>query len=203
MDFRTDLACERFDIYKKKNNLSSVEGIKVESIREDKLNVVTVDVLNEIGSKNINKEIGKYITIEITDFKYFEEEDKQKLIDKLSSIIVTLVGDIKSAIIVGLGNIYVTPDALGPKVVKYTNVTRHLTLFAKEFIDSNTKQISAISPGVLGTTGIETSEIVESIVSNVKPDIVIVIDALASSSMDRVSNTIQLTNTRYNTRFRC
>ena len=101
----------------------------------------------------------------------------------------------KSILVVGLGNESVTPDSLGPKVIKEVQVTRHILNFAKELVEPNTRAVSAIAPGVLGTTGIETSEIILSIVKSVKPDMLIVIDSLASSSIHRIGNTIQLSNT--------
>lgn len=97
--------------------------------------------------------------------------------------------------VVGLGNINITPDALGPKVASYVNVTRHLLKYARELITEPVNEISAISPGVLGTTGIETEEIIQAVTENVKPDVIIAIDSLASMSVSRVGRTIQLSNT--------
>ena len=98
-------------------------------------------------------------------------------------------------LVVGLGNIYVTPDSLGPKVIKDIDITRHFLKYTPEYIDPNTRPVTAISPGVLGTTGIETSEIIKGIVDNVKPKLVIVIDSLASKSIERISSTIQIADT--------
>ena len=89
-------------------------------------------------------------------------------------------------LVVGLGNIYVTPDALGPKVINEIDITRHLLKYVPQYLDKNTRPVSAISPGVLGTTGMETAEILKGIVDNVKPKLVIVIDSLASRSMERI-----------------
>lgn len=97
--------------------------------------------------------------------------------------------------IVGLGNINITPDALGPKVASYVNVTRHLLRYARELITEPVNEVSAISPGVLGTTGIETEEIIQAVTENVKPDVIIAIDSLASMSVSRVGKTIQLSDT--------
>lgn len=195
LNFRTDLADERVDVYKRVNNLTDIDGIKVTENTDKISKTVTVDVLNENGSNVLKKDIGKYITIEVRDMKYLEENDKVTLINNIAKQILDLIGDKKSVIIIGLGNMYVTPDALGPKVVKYVNVNRHLFKYAKEYVDNNSKQVSAISPGVMGTTGIETEEIVESVVKRVEPDIVIVIDSLSSSSVNRVGTTIQISNT--------
>lgn len=98
-------------------------------------------------------------------------------------------------LVVGLGNLYVTPDSLGPKVINEIDVTRHIINYMPQVLPENTRKVSAISPGVLGTTGIETLEIIKGIVENTKPRLLIVIDALASRSIERISSTIQLSDT--------
>lgn len=197
LNFRTDMADERVDTYKKVHNLSDIDGVEVKSKSDKNVKTTTVNVLNENGANAVSKEIGKYVTMQINDVKFLEEEDKQNVISQVAQEISELVGNdkTKSVLVVGLGNLYVTPDALGPKVVQNLSLTRHLLKFAKEYVQPGTREISAISPGVLGTTGIETSEIVFSVVNKIKPDAVVVIDSLASQSVDRVGTTIQLSNT--------
>lgn len=197
INFKTDMADERVDAYKRVNNLTEIDGVKVESKNDEIVTTTTVDVLNENGATALSKEIGKYITMEIKDIKYLEEKDKNKIINTLSNEIKNLIGEdkTKSILVVGLGNIYVTPDSLGPKVVQSVDITRHLINFAKDLVEPDTRSVSALSPGVLGTTGIETSEIITSVCNEVKPDIVIAIDSLASSSINRLGTTIQLSNT--------
>lgn len=197
INFKTDMADERVDTYKRVNNLTEIDGVKVESKNDEVVTTTTVDVLNENGATALSKEIGKYITMEIKDIKYLEEKDKNKIINTLSNEIKNLIGEdkTKSILVVGLGNIYVTPDSLGPKVVQSVDITRHLINFAKDLVEPDTRSVSALSPGVLGTTGIETSEIITSVCNEVKPDIVIAIDSLASSSINRLGTTIQLSNT--------
>ena len=95
----------------------------------------------------------------------------------------------------GLGNLYVTPDALGPKVVNEIDITRHLLNYMPDVLDKDTRPVSAIAPGVLGTTGIETLEVIKGIVENIHPKLIIVIDALASRSIERISSTVQLADT--------
>ena len=195
-NFRTDMADERVDQYKQVHNLSAIDGIKVTSENSNVSKTTIVEVLNENGKNAVGKDVGKYITLEITDIEYLTDDQKQQIISEQAKQIDLLVGDnIDSIMIVGLGNVAVTPDALGPKVVSFVNVTRHMLKYAKDFVEPGTKEISAISPGVLGTTGIETEEIVESITKFVKPDVLIVIDSLASMSISRVGKTIQLGNT--------
>jgi len=195
-NFRTDMADERVDTYKQVHNLSEIEGIKIETVTDDIMNITTVDVLNDAGKIAVQKDIGKYITMELKELEYLTEEQKQKVTLSLAEQIKKLIGkEANSFMIVGLGNGKVTPDSLGPKVVSGINVTRHMLMYAKEYVEPGTKEISAISPGVLGTTGIETEEIVESVTKFVKPDVLIVIDSLASMSVSRVGKTIQLGNT--------
>ena len=197
INFKTDMADERVDVYKRFHNLSSIDRVKVSTEKENDISTTVVEILNENGSQALQKDIGKYITIELKDVKYLDEHQRKNIIDILVEQIKALIGtdNSKSILVVGLGNSQATPDSLGPKVVENLDITRHLLNFAKDFMDPDTRSVSGISPGVLGTTGIETSEIVNSVVSSVKPDIIIAIDSLASSSFKRVGNTIQLSNT--------
>lgn len=200
-NFRTDLALERRDLYKKAHNIEAdVDGIETEEEKiDDSLMVNRVKVTNEKGEQAIGKPIGSYITIDIKKLKVATEEDIQKASEivtkELKILIEKHVNTKDSILVVGLGNIYVTPDALGPKVINEIDITRHLLEYMPEVLDENTREVSAISPGVLGTTGIETLEILKGIVDNVKPKLVIVIDALASRSIERISSSIQLADT--------
>ena len=113
----------------------------------------------------------------------------------LKELISKHVSEKEDILVVGLGNEYVTPDSLGPKVISEIDVTRHILTYMPEYLDENTRPVSAISPGVLGTTGIETLEILKGIVDNIKPKLIIVIDALASRSIERISSSIQIADT--------
>ena len=199
-NFRTDLALERRDIYKKVNKLKEIDGIESteEEINEN-IKVSRVKITNQNGEKSIGKPIGNYITIDVKKLKIAEEEDIQKVSETLTKELKQIIdmhtdkqGDI---LVVGLGNIYVTPDALGPKVINEIDVTRHIIKYLPQYIDEGTRPVSAISPGVLGTTGIETVEILNGIVENIKPKLLVVIDALASRSIERISSTIQISDT--------
>lgn len=199
-NFRTDLALERRDIYQKVNNLKQIDGIKsTEEEINEKLKVTRVEILNKNGEKAIGKPVGNYVTIDVKKLKLAEDEDIQKAsevvnkeLKKIIDIHTDKQGDI---LVVGLGNIYVTPDALGPKVINEIDVTRHIIKYLPQYVDEGTRPVSAISPGVLGTTGIETVEILKGIVDNIHPKLLIVIDALASRSIDRISSTIQISDT--------
>lgn len=126
-----------------------------------------------------------------------EEIDKaaETLAIEIRNLIERKIQPKEEILIVGLGNEEVTPDALGPNVIKDVEVTRHIIKYLPQYIDENARPVSAIAPGVLGTTGIETLEIIKGVVDNIKPKLVIVIDALASRSIERISSTIQLSDT--------
>ena len=199
-NFRTDLALERRDIYQKINKLQQIEGIEsTEEQINDNIKVSRVKITNQNGEKAIGKPIGNYITIDVKKLKIATDEDIQKTAETLTSELKKIIDihtDKKGEIlVVGLGNIYVTPDALGPKVINEIDVTRHIKKYLPQYLDEGTRIVSAISPGVLGTTGIETVEILKGIVDNINPKLLIVIDALASRSIERISSTIQLSDT--------
>ena len=149
--------------------------------------------------KPFGKKRGNYITLDIQKMNILTEEEMENIAQSLAKEIKQLVENkIQSKediLIVGLGNEEVTPDALGPNVVKNIEVTRHIIQYLPQYIDENARPVSAIAPGVLGTTGIETVEIIKGVVDNVKPKLLIVIDALASRSIERISSTIQLSDT--------
>ena len=199
-NFRTDLASERREIYQKANKLEEIDGIETnqEEIDEN-IKVERVKITNENGEKAIGKPIGNYITIDIKKLKIAQDEEIQKASETLTRELKQIIGnhiDEKGEIlVVGLGNIYVTPDALGPKVINEIEVTRHIINYLPQYVEEGTRMVSAISPGVLGTTGIETVEILKGIVDNINPKLIIVIDALASRSIERISSTIQISDT--------
>ena len=121
--------------------------------------------------------------------------DIVKTLYEAHDIIKKHISDTEDILVVGLGNLYVTPDALGPKVVPEIQVTRHILQYMPSAMPEDTRPVSAISPGVLGITGIETMEILKGIVDNIKPKMLIVIDALASISIERISSSIQIADT--------
>lgn len=190
--FNTDMADERVDEYKIINNMSAIDGIEITEEKYEEFKVTEVNVINENGANAIEKDIGKYITFEMDNIKYIN--DINKVTEKIKQILNELIQKEKSVMVVGLGNMYVTPDALGAKVVKGIEVTRHILLLAKEILSENTREVSAICPGVMGNTGIQTSEIITAVSKIVSPEYIIVIDSLMSKSIKRVGASIQISN---------
>lgn len=196
---RTDLAVENRELFKEKNNDDS-PGVNVEKIEEENYTITRVKVMTKEGSENLHKPIGNYITIDVPRLKKSDEDLKDEISQVLAKEIKGLgKNNEKSKIlIVGLGNWNITPDALGPMVVERVLVTRqYFVNYNKEF-DETVANVAALSPGVMGITGIETGEIIKGVVEKVKPDLVIAVDALASRKMDRVSSTIQISDTGIN-----
>ena len=196
---RTDLAIEARELYTEQNK-REVPGVEVEREEEKEYTITRVKILDETGSKNMGKAIGSYITIEVPGLKKTDQDLKDEISKVLAKEIKELAKTDKKTktLIVGLGNWNVTPDALGPKVVERALVTRHLFVAYKKDEDDTVANVSAISPGVMGTTGIETGEIIKGVVEKTNPDLVIAIDALASRKMERVSTTIQISDTGIN-----
>ena len=181
------------------NIKDNIEGIETNITEEGNIKITEVKVINENGANSIGKPVGSYITIDINKLKLATDEEIEcygnALSKELKKLIDQHVEKQDEILVVGLGNIYVTPDSLGPKVINEVDVTRHILKYMPEALEEGTRAVSAISPGVLGTTGMETLEIVNGIVNNVKPKLIIVIDALASRSIERISSSIQLADT--------
>ncbi len=196
---RTDLALEAKEI-REEEGMKSIPGVQTDIEGNNQIRITRVQITEESGSRILGKPIGNYITIEVPNLKNNDidlmEETSRTIAKELMRI--TNLKENSSILIVGLGNWNVTPDALGPKVTEKVLVTRHMTEYIPEQIDESVRPVSAISPGVLGITGIETSEIILGIVNRIKPDLVIAIDALASRRMERVNSTIQISDTGIN-----
>ena len=164
--------------------------------------VSRVVVEDEQGAEAMGKPPGTYITIESCHMSDGGPSTRHALSEALATELKVLLDrhtrPVRTTLIVGLGNWNVTPDALGPRVIQEMLVTRHLLEVSPEMAAEGVQSVCAVAPGVLGITGIETGEIIQGIVNNVKPDLVIAIDALASRSLERVGTTIQIADTGIN-----
>ena len=186
---RTDLAIEFLD------ENSELDGISFKKTSFEDIMITDV-IVEDSGSKFINKKAGIYTTIEFNDITDKNNQDNvlKIFVIKLKEMLEKLNLDISdSCLIIGLGNERSTPDSLGPLSINNVLVTNHL--FELGELSSSFRRVSALNPGVMGTTGIETSDIISSVVEKIKPDFIIVIDALASQSIERVNKTIQMTDT--------
>lgn len=196
---RTDLALEAKEFHESKSK-ESIPGVRVDTDGDKDIKITRVRIEDETGARLMGKPVGNYITIEVPRLKEKDIDLMEDVSRTLAKEIISLVKlDDKSVIlVVGLGNWNITPDSLGPKVIEKIMVTRHMTEFLPDQIDDSVRSVCALSPGVLGITGIETSEIILGVVNRVKPDLVIAIDALASRKLERVNTTIQIADTGIN-----
>lgn len=189
---RTDLVADIISNEKLSNiyeENDDINGCHIKRIRLDKYNALKID-----------KKEGNYTTIyfdDITDKNNYDNVLNVFKKEFLNILSLTGIEDDDTCLVIGLGNDKSTPDSLGPKTINNIEVTRHIyELF--NTLEKGYRVVSALNPGVMGTTGIETSDIIESVIKKVRPDFIIVIDALASDCVDRVLKTIQITNTGIN-----
>ncbi len=196
---RTDLALERHQMAINEHG-SEISGVDVEELQIEDIHISRLSISSEDGSKKLNKPIGDYLTFEVPSLKQHDPKIQEKVenifAQEFRSFVKKLnIADNAKVLIIGLGNWNVTPDALGPKVIEDVLITRHLFELMPEQVEKGFRPVSAFSPGVMGLTGIETSEIVCGVIDKSKPDFLVVVDALASRSLERVNTTIQIANT--------
>lgn len=199
MRVRTDLALEAKESFEGSD--TEVHGVIVEEDYDESrdIRLTRVQIVSERGAREMGKPMGNYLTLEAPGMAVPDEDYHREISETLAQHIKELMGGEKeqSILVAGLGNRDVTPDALGPKTVSNLLITRHLIREYGKGVMGTEKcsLISGIVPGVMAQTGMETSEIIRGIVEQTKPDLLIVIDALAARSTKRLSRTIQITDT--------
>lgn len=191
MDFRTDLALERCEFLGK----TEIDGVEIEAFRDKKAKVSRINVVDERGEEAIGKPQGMYVTVEVAPFAKHAQFIDDSL-DALTREIKRLLPPDGSVLVAGLGNMKITPDALGPKCASMIFATRHITgeLLHQTGLE-NLRTVSSFSTGVTGDTGAEALELIKGIAETIKPNAVIIIDALAARSVSRLGNTVQLCST--------
>ena len=194
---RTDLAVEAKKLWEESaRENTQLEGVKAREGMREGFEVTTVQILNEQGERALGKPMGNYVTVELTGLRRREEDAfgraARALGAELSQLLRLKEGE--SALVVGLGNRAITPDAVGPKAADHTLVTRHLVEQLPEHF-GHFRPVSVLAAGVLGTTGMESGELVAAVVRQLQPSCVIAVDALASRSLSRVCRTVQIADT--------
>nr|MDD6335252.1 GPR endopeptidase [bacterium] len=186
---RTDLAMEAAEG-------QSMPGVIVSTITLGPLTQTDVRITSREGAQHVGKPMGNYITQQWESNLYLDTEQRDQAAAICAKSLRQLLGEGKKHIlVVGLGNRHITPDALGPRVVEKILVTRHITTTHPEWLDQRFITISAIAPGVMGETGVETAEVIRAVVQKVRPDAVVCVDALASRRTQRVACTLQMSDT--------
>lgn len=202
-NIRTDLALEQKERFESDN--VEVPGVVLEEEYDEKLEIRTTRVViqTEKGAKTMGKPVGTYITLEAPNLAVPDEDYHREVSKEIAQILKELIQGEKeeyNVLVIGLGNRLVTPDALGPNVADNLVVTRHIIKEYGKYAMGGKKvhTVSAIVPGVMGQTGMETLEIVKGVVEETKPDFAIAIDALAARNSKRLNRTIQLADTGIN-----
>ncbi|HEX7065203.1 MAG TPA: GPR endopeptidase [Bacillales bacterium] len=195
---RTDLALEAHELTAEKQQSPSIEGVVVKKDDLEGIKLTSVDISEE-GAEKVGKKPGHYLTFEIEGIRKRDSALQEKVEEVFAKQFAKFIDSLDipkeaSCLIVGLGNWNVTPDALGPIAIEQILITKHLFDLTPENVDEGFRPVSAISPGVMGVTGIETSDIINGVIEKTKPDFVIAIDALASRSIERVNTTIQISD---------
>jgi GPR endopeptidase len=191
---RTDLAKEAVAL----DSGKELDGVAVYDFKVDEdISVSRVEIKNDRGAREIGKKIGMYVTVECPELYNKDDNLIAKVAHTFADEITKMMdgyGKPQNILVIGLGNRNVTPDALGPFVCEKVFVSRHIKKYLPNMIDSRVAEVSAIAPGVLGVTGLETAEVIDGVVGNIKPDMIIVIDALASRNIARIGTSLQVSN---------
>lgn len=192
MNFRTDLTIERKEILN-----TSIEGVSMKEFKNDECKTVLIDIKTESAAKRLGKGVGRYITLEMNAFSdeaAVSDGRLEALVDSIRSLLPDSDGTV---LVAGVGNMNMTADALGPKTASMIFATRHIgdELRKQAGLEGSLRPVAAVSTGVLGQTGIESGEYIKSICEAVKPCCVITVDALATGSVSRLGNTVQMSDT--------
>ena len=200
-NIRTDLALEMRECIHDQTG-EEISGVEITMEQDDELGITVtwVTILDEKGAEIMGKPPGNYITLESPAMKENDPETHEEITKILARKLGRLhnLNEESVILIVGLGNRQVTPDALGPKVCERLLVTRHLGEHVPVDLQGKLRAVSALTPGVMGITGIETAEIIKGVAEKIKPDLIIAIDALAARRTSRINATVQISDAGVN-----
>lgn len=192
---RTDLALEAKELFEKSTNeTSELPGVRAKSVKKGGIVSTRVDILDKEGEESLGKPVGAYVTLELVALLEHKKRAFQRAAEAVGTALREMLGPCGRVLVVGLGNEAVTPDALGPMALTYLIVTGHLKERREQLLPGFA-DVSAITPGVLGTTGMESVDVVKSVAEFVNPSAVIVVDALTSCNPARVCSTVQIADT--------
>lgn len=199
MNYRTDLAIERKEIIDEEaGGTVEIKGIRMEKTDYGEDVIATrINILDDDGADKLGKPVGTYITIETTGIIDDNENIKDNAVTAVSEELKKLIRfhyKLK-VLIAGLGNRQVTPDSLGPETASKIRVTAHLFTMLGADGDNEMSNVSCVIPGVTATTGMETADMIRKVVELSEPEVIIVVDSLAARNIERVSTTIQITDT--------
>ncbi len=192
---RTDLALEARELVQQQT-AADIPGVSSENLQENGIAINRLEIETEQAATQLGKSRGRYLTFEVPGLRRkdaaLQDQVSEIMARELVRFLELPANLTQSVLVVGLGNWNVTPDSLGPKVIEELLVTRHAVTGGENILGEGFRAVCAISPGVLGTTGMETGEIIAALVQRVKPVLVIVVDALAARRLERLHTTIQV-----------
>jgi len=197
-NLNVDMAVEARDLVRGATN-QEIPGVEEKVEQMENIKITTITVKDQAGAQKMGRPVGSYITIESPPLKINDPYVKDEIIKAMVASMPLLIGSNLPAdstvLLVGLGNWRATPDALGPKFIEYSPITRHYHQYAPEALVQGMRPICGIAPGVLGITGLETFEVIKGIVEKVKPALLVVVDSLAAQNVERIGTSIQMCNT--------
>ena len=187
---RTDLAIERRELIGEK----IPDGVRFDEIIDGEIKTTKIKITNQNGAEALNKPIGRYYTVEFDTVSPLTDGEDERL-EAIKILLDELLPGNGPVLVAGLGNVNITPDALGPKTADGVFATRHISDKTEQLSLPALRQVAVISTGVLGQTGMETVEILKAVSERIKPSAVIAVDALAAAGVKRLCRTVQLTDT--------
>lgn len=198
LNLYVDLAVEARDLVRGAAG-REISGVEEQVEQMENIKVTTITIKTQEAAQTMGRPPGVYVTIESPPLKINDPYVKQEIIQAMEKGLKLLIGDYlkpeQVVLLVGLGNWRATPDALGPKFIQYSPITRHYHQYAPQALVQGMRPTCGIAPGVLGITGLETFEVLKGIVDSVKPAIMIVVDSLAAQNVERIGTSIQMANT--------
>lgn len=186
--FRTDLAAEAHELWRQKSEKTTeLSGVRARDEEVEGLSFHRVEILTEEGARSLGKPCGTYLTLDVTPFFRREAESFSRVTRAIGALLRPLLPEKGAVLVAGIGNDAMTPDALGPRTLDHLLITRHLDAVLPDL-----RSVAAVAAGVLGTTGVEVAEWVKGVAGRVRPDAVILVDALAARCVDRLCTTVQI-----------
>lgn len=197
-NLNVDLAVEARDLVRGTAD-REIQGVEEKVEKLEQIKITTIDIKEPQAAQTMGRPVGTYVTIEAPPLKINDPYVKEEIIEAMAKSIPSLLPETLKpqdvVLLVGLGNWRATPDALGPKFIEYSPITRHYHQYAPEALVEGMRPTCGIAPGVLGITGLETFDVIKGVVDNTKPAVLIVVDSLAAQNVERIGTTIQMSNT--------
>ena len=189
MQYRTDLAMERAQ------DSGNMGGVCMWNTQAGPFSICEIEIQSAEAAERLQKPAGRYITLETPPIHGLSAEERQALAREMAERLAPLLPPFGDVLTVGLGNRHITSDALGSRVAEGVLVTRHLKDTLPDSLRGRLRGVSALCPGVLGITGMETADMVRGAVEQTRPSAVIAIDALSARACGRIGTAIQITDT--------